>query len=77
MPTSRFSRPGRREDVRAWWANTWLREQRKSGQTQAAYCRARARSLDPPLELIRSGVLHVRFTIPHLLPAIINPAHLK
>ena len=44
MARNRLSPSRRREDVRAWWAEH-LAAQRKSGQTQAAYCRAQG--LDP------------------------------
>ena len=40
MTTNRLSPSRRREEVRAWWAEH-LAAQRKSGQTQAPYCRAR------------------------------------
>ena len=39
MTRNRLSPSRRREDVRAWWAEH-LAAQRKSGQSQAAYCRA-------------------------------------
>ncbi|MGH8226844.1 MAG: IS66 family insertion sequence element accessory protein TnpA [Steroidobacteraceae bacterium] len=40
MSAMRLSPSRRRKDVRAWWAEH-LAAQRKSGQTQVAYCRAR------------------------------------
>jgi hypothetical protein len=44
MARNRLSPSRRREDIRAWWGEH-LTAQRKSGQTQAAYCRAQG--LDP------------------------------
>lgn len=40
MTTNRLSPSRRREEIRAWWAEH-LAAQRKSGQTQVAYCGAR------------------------------------
>ncbi len=44
MNVRRLSPSRRREDVRTWWSQH-LQSRRTSGQTQAAYCRARG--LDP------------------------------
>lgn len=44
MHVTRLSPLRRREDIRAWWSNH-LQAQQDSGQTQAAYCRARG--VDP------------------------------
>jgi len=44
MNVTRLSHSRRREDIRTWWAEH-LSAQRGSGQSQAAYCRARG--LDP------------------------------
>jgi len=53
MTTRRLSPSRRREDVRAWWAEH-LAAQGRSGQTQAAYCRARG--LDPKYFTLWKGV---------------------
>ena len=54
MARNRLSPSRRREDIRAWWAEH-LAAQRKSGQTQVAYCRARG--LDPKYFTLWKGTL--------------------
>lgn len=54
MTTRRLSPSRRREDVRAWWAEH-LAAQGRSGQTQAAY--SRARGLDPRYFTLWKGKL--------------------
>ncbi len=55
MARNRLSPSRRREDIRASWAEH-LTAQRKSGQTQAAYCRAQG--LDPKYFTLWKGKLH-------------------
>lgn len=52
--TKSLSPSRRREEVRTWWAEH-LTAQRKSGRTQAAYCRARG--LDPKYFTLWKGKL--------------------
>lgn len=62
----------RREDVRAWWTEH-LAAQRKSGQTQAAYCRAQG--LDPKYFTLWKGKLRevAAASTPRLVPVVVTP----
>ena len=71
MPTNRLSHSRHREDVRAWWADH-LAAQRKSGQTQAAYCRARG--LDPKyFTLWKSKLRQASAASPRMVPVVVTP----
>ncbi len=72
MPTNRLSHSRHREDVRAWWADH-LAAQRKSGQTQAAYCRARG--LDPKyFTLWKSKLRQASAASPRMVPVVVTPS---
>jgi hypothetical protein len=72
MPTNRLSPSRRREDVRAWWAEH-LAAQRKSGQTQVAYCRARG--LDPRYFTLWKGKLRGAYVAtPRMVPVVVAPS---
>jgi hypothetical protein len=72
MTTNRFSPSRRREDVRAWWAEH-LFAQGKSGQTQAAYCRARG--LDPKYFTLWKGKLRqASAASPRMVPVVVRPS---
>ncbi|MGH8256773.1 MAG: IS66 family insertion sequence element accessory protein TnpA [Steroidobacteraceae bacterium] len=68
----RLSPSRRRKDVRAWWAEH-LAAQRKSGQTQVAYCRARG--LDAKYFTLWKGKLRAAaFTdVPRMVPVRVAP----
>jgi hypothetical protein len=71
MPTNRLSPSRRREDVRAWWAEH-LAAQRKSRQTQVAYCRARG--LDPKYFALWKGKLReASVATPRMVPVVVTP----
>ncbi len=67
MTSKRFSPSRRREDIRAWWAE-YLAAQRKSGQTQATYCRAQG--LDPKYFTLWKGKL--QNAAPRLVPVVVT-----
>lgn len=69
MTRNRLSPSRRREDIRAWWAEH-LAAQRKSGQSQVAYCRAQG--LDPKYFTLWKSKL--RNAAPRLVPVVITPA---
>ena len=72
MTTRRLSPSRRREDVRAWWAEH-LAAQGRSGQTQAAYCRARG--LDPKYFTLWKGKLReASETSPRMVPVVVTPS---
>jgi hypothetical protein len=72
MTTNRFSPSSRREDVRTWWAE-YLAAQRKSGQTQVAYCRARG--LDPKYFTLWKGKLREgAVATPRMVPVVVTPS---
>ena len=62
-----------REDTRAWWAER-LAAQRKSGQSQAAYCRAHG--LDPKYFTLWKGKLQAGAvaSVPRMVPVVVAPA---
>jgi hypothetical protein len=72
MTRNRLSPSRRREDIRAWWAEH-LAAQRKSGQTQAAYCRAQG--LDPKYFALWKGKLrHAPIAnAPRMVPVVVTP----
>jgi hypothetical protein len=75
MNVTRLSPLRRRKDVRAWWSEH-LQAQRHSGQTQAAYCRARG--IDPKYltlwkrKLIDASVASERDEPPRLVPVVVR-----
>ena len=75
MSVTRLSPSRRREDIRAWWSDH-LQAQRDSGQTQAAYCRARG--LDPKdftlwkRKLRDERAVVVRIDSPGLVPVVVR-----
>ena len=69
MTRNRLSPSRRREDIRAWWTEH-LAAQRKSGQSQVAYCRAQG--LDPKCFTLWKGKL--RSAAPRMVPVVITPA---
>ena len=73
MTTRRLSPSRRREDIRAWWAEH-LAAQGRSGQTQAAYCRARG--LDPKYFTLWKGKLQATAVaqVPRMVPVVVAPA---
>ena len=73
MARNRLSRSRRREDIRAWWAED-LTAQPKSGQTQAAYCRAQG--LDPKYFRLWKGKLRdaEMAGLPRMVPVVVAPA---
>jgi hypothetical protein len=72
MARNRLLPSRRREDIRAWWAEH-LAAQRKSGQTQAAYCRAQG--LDPKHFSLWKGKLQatVVASAPRMVPVVVAP----
>ena len=73
MTRNRLSPLRRREDIRAWWAEH-LAAQRRSGQTQAAYCRAEG--LDPKYFTLWKGKLQATAvaSTPRMVPVVVAPA---
>lgn len=72
MTRNRLSRSRRRQDVRAWWAGH-LAAQGKSGQAQAAYCRARG--LDPKyFTLWKSKLRQTSAASPRMVPVVVTPS---
>ena len=73
MARNRLSPSRRREDIRAWWAEH-LAVQRKSDQTQAAYCRAQG--LDPKYFTLWKGKLRDAETAgpPRMVPVVVASA---
>ena len=73
MTRNRLSPSRRREDIRAWWAEH-LAAQRKSGQSQAAYCRAQG--LDPKYFTLWKGKLQARAAASEtrMVPVVVAPA---
>ena len=73
MARNRLSPSRRREDIRAWWAEH-LAAQRKSGQTQTAYCRAQG--LDPKYFTLWKGKLRdaEMADLPRMVPVVIASA---
>lgn len=73
MTRNRLSPPRRREDIRAWWAEH-LAAQRRSGGTQAAYCRAQG--LDPKYFTLWKGKLQAAAvgSAPRMVPVVVTPA---
>jgi hypothetical protein len=75
MSVARLSPSRRREDIRAWWS-VHLQAQRTSGQTQAAYCRARG--LDPKYftlwkrKSIEGRAVAERDEPPRLVPVVVR-----
>jgi hypothetical protein len=72
MARNRLSPSRGREDIRAWWAEH-LAAQRKSGQTQAAYCRAQG--LDPKYFTLWKGKLRdaEMAGLPRMVPVVVDP----
>ena len=72
MARNRLSPSRRREDIRAWWAEH-LAAQRKSGQTQVAYCRAQG--LDPKYFTLWKGKLQAIAvaSAPRMVPVVVAP----
>jgi hypothetical protein len=72
MARNRLSPSRRREDIRAWWAEH-LAAQRKSGQTQVAYCRAQG--LDPKYFTLWKGKLQATAvaSAPRMVPVVVAP----
>ena len=72
MARNRLSPSRRREDIRAWWAEH-LAAQRKSGQTQVAYCRAQG--LDPKYFTLWKGKLQAAAvaSAPRMVPVVVAP----
>ena len=72
MARNRLSPSRRREDIRAWWAEH-LAAQRKSGQTQVAYCRAQG--LDPKYFTLWKGKLQPTAVAsePRRVPVVVAP----
>ena len=73
MTRNRLSPSRRREDIRAWWAEH-LAAQRKSGQSQAAYCRAQG--LDPKYFTLWKGKVQAcaAASVPRMVPVVVAPA---
>ena len=72
MAGNRLSPSRRQEDIRAWWAEH-LAAQRRSGQTQAAYCRARG--LDPKyFTLWKSKLRQASAASPRMVPVVVTPS---
>ena len=73
MARNRLSPSRRRKDIRAWWAEH-VAAQRKSGQTQAAYCRAQG--LDPKYFTLWKGKLRDAEMAgpPSMVPVVVAPA---
>jgi hypothetical protein len=75
MNVTRLSPSRRRNDVRAWWSEH-LQAQRHSGQTQAAYCRARG--IDPKYftlwkgKVLGASVPTKRDEPPRLVPVMVR-----
>lgn len=72
MASNRLSSSRRREDIRAWWAEH-LAAQRKSGETQVAYCRAQG--LDPKYFTLWKGKLQAAAvaSAPRMVPVVVAP----
>ena len=72
MAGNRLSPSRRQEDIRAWWAER-LAAQRRSGQTQAAYCRAQV--LDPKHFALWKGKLRdpEMAGAPRMVPVVVAP----
>jgi hypothetical protein len=72
MARNRLSPSRRRVDIRAWWAEH-LAAQRKSGQTQVAYCRAQG--LDPKYFTLWKGKLQATAvaSAPRMVPVVVAP----
>ena len=70
MARNRLSPSRRREDIRAWWAEH-LAAQRKSGETQVAYCRAQG--LDPKYFTLWKGKLRATTvaSAPRMVPVVV------
>ena len=73
MTRNRLSPSRRREDIRAWWAEH-VAAQRRSGQTQAAYCRAQG--LNPKYFTLWKGKLQATAvaSAPRMVPVVVAPA---
>ena len=72
MTTNRLSPSRRREEIRAWWAEH-LAAQRKSGQTQVAYCGARGS--DPKYFTLWKGKLReAAVATPRMVPVVVTPS---
>ena len=73
MTRDRLSPSRRRDDIRACWAKH-LAAQRKSGQSQAAYCRAQG--LDPKYFTLWKGKLQATAapSAPRMVPVVVAPA---
>ena len=72
MARNRLSPSRRREDIRAWWAEH-LAAQRKSGQTQVAYCRAQG--LDPKYFTLWKGKLRrASAASTRMVPVVVTPS---
>jgi hypothetical protein len=75
MTGTRLSSSRRREDIRAWWTEH-LSAQRISGQSQAAYCRARG--VDPKYftlwkrKLCKERAEASRMDPPRLVPVVVR-----
>ena len=72
MTRNRLSPSRRREDIRAWWAEH-VAAQRRSGQTQAAYCRAQG--LNPKYFTLWKGKLQATAvaSAPRMVPVVVAP----
>ena len=73
MTRNRLSPSRCREDIRAWWAEH-VAAQRRSGQTQAAYCRAQG--LNPKYFTLWKGKLQATAvaSAPRMVPVVVAPA---
>ena len=72
MAGNRLSPSRRQEDIRAWWAEH-LAAQRRSGETQAACCRAQV--LDPKHFTLWKGKLRdpEMAGAPRMVPVVVAP----
>ncbi|MGC8519124.1 MAG: IS66 family insertion sequence element accessory protein TnpA [Steroidobacteraceae bacterium] len=70
MTRNRLSASRRREDIRAWWVED-LAAQRRSGQTQSAYCRAQG--LDPKYFTLWKDKLQATAVVsaPRMVPVVV------